>query len=123
MLELQGLTRRYGDLVALDDLSFTVADGQLFGFVGPNGAGKNHRHADHPWRAGARRRPGPLARTTHDGRDAQTRRLYARGLRLNVFSDVRSLAGCHRHAVNTGIDAPVAAGWHGGAPRVTAPER
>jgi ABC-type Mn2+/Zn2+ transport system ATPase subunit len=40
MLELQGLTRRYGDLVALDDLSFTVAEGQLFGFVGPNGAGK-----------------------------------------------------------------------------------
>jgi ABC-type uncharacterized transport system ATPase subunit len=39
-LELQGLTRRYGDLVALDDLSFTVAEGQLFGFVGPNGAGK-----------------------------------------------------------------------------------
>jgi ABC-2 type transport system ATP-binding protein len=40
MLELKGLTRRYGDLVALDDLSFTVAEGQLFGFVGPNGAGK-----------------------------------------------------------------------------------
>jgi ABC-type Mn2+/Zn2+ transport system ATPase subunit len=40
MLELQGLTRRYGELVALDDLSFTVAEGQMFGFVGPNGAGK-----------------------------------------------------------------------------------
>jgi ABC-2 type transport system ATP-binding protein len=40
MLQLQGLTRRYGDLVALDDLSFTVAEGQMFGFVGPNGAGK-----------------------------------------------------------------------------------
>jgi len=40
MLELQGLTRRYGDLVALDELSFTVALGQMFGFVGPNGAGK-----------------------------------------------------------------------------------
>jgi ABC-type glutathione transport system ATPase component len=37
---LQGLTRRYGDLVALDDLSFTVAEDQTFGFVGPNGAGK-----------------------------------------------------------------------------------
>ena len=40
MLQLQGLTRRYGDLVALDDLSFAVAEGQMFGFVGPNGAGK-----------------------------------------------------------------------------------
>jgi ABC transporter len=40
MLELQGLTRRYGDVVALDGLSFTVAEGQMFGFVGPNGAGK-----------------------------------------------------------------------------------
>jgi energy-coupling factor transporter ATP-binding protein EcfA2 len=40
VLELQGLTRRYGELVALDDLSFTVAEGQMFGFVGPNGAGK-----------------------------------------------------------------------------------
>jgi ABC-2 type transport system ATP-binding protein len=40
VLELKGLTRRYGDLVALDDLSFTVAEGQLFGFVGPDGAGK-----------------------------------------------------------------------------------
>jgi ABC-2 type transport system ATP-binding protein len=40
MLELKGLTRRYGDLIALDDLSFTVAEGQMFGFVGSNGAGK-----------------------------------------------------------------------------------
>ena len=40
MLQLKGLTRRYGDLVALDDLSFSVAEGQMFGFVGPNGAGK-----------------------------------------------------------------------------------
>ena len=40
MLELDGITRRYGDLVALDDLSFTVAGGRIRGFVGPNGAGK-----------------------------------------------------------------------------------
>jgi ABC-2 type transport system ATP-binding protein len=40
VLELRGLTRRYGDLVALDGLSFTVAEDQMFGFVGPNGAGK-----------------------------------------------------------------------------------
>ena len=40
MLELRGLTRRYGEVVALDDLSFSVREGQMFGFVGPNGAGK-----------------------------------------------------------------------------------
>lgn len=40
MLELDRLTRRFGDLVALDGLSFAVEPGQLFGFVGSNGAGK-----------------------------------------------------------------------------------
>jgi ABC-2 type transport system ATP-binding protein len=40
MLELDRLTRRFGDLVALDGLSFTVEPGQMFGFVGSNGAGK-----------------------------------------------------------------------------------
>jgi ABC-2 type transport system ATP-binding protein len=40
MLELDGLTRRYGDLLALDDLSFAVAPRRMLGFVGPNGAGK-----------------------------------------------------------------------------------
>ncbi|HVD15882.1 MAG TPA: ATP-binding cassette domain-containing protein [Actinomycetota bacterium] len=40
MLELKGLTRRYGDVVTLDDVSFSVGEGQMFGFVGPNGAGK-----------------------------------------------------------------------------------
>jgi ABC-2 type transport system ATP-binding protein len=40
VLELDGLTKRYGDTVALDGLSFAVAPGQMYGFVGPNGAGK-----------------------------------------------------------------------------------
>jgi ABC-2 type transport system ATP-binding protein len=40
VLELQRLTRRYGDLVALDGLSFTVARGSCSGSSGPNGAGK-----------------------------------------------------------------------------------
>ena len=40
MLELRDLARRYGDVVALDGVSFTVESGQMFGFVGPNGAGK-----------------------------------------------------------------------------------
>ena len=40
MLELDRLTRRFGDLLALDALSFTVEPGQMYGFVGSNGAGK-----------------------------------------------------------------------------------
>ena len=39
-LELCGLSKRYGRVVALDGLSFEVSKGQMFGFVGPNGAGK-----------------------------------------------------------------------------------
>jgi len=39
-VELDGLTRRFGDLVAVDALSFTVWRGELFGLVGPDGAGK-----------------------------------------------------------------------------------
>jgi len=40
MLELNGLTRRFGALTALDDLSFSVPAGQVIGFLGANGAGK-----------------------------------------------------------------------------------
>ncbi len=40
MLEIDHLTRRFGDLLALDELSFAVEPGQMFGFVGSNGAGK-----------------------------------------------------------------------------------
>lgn len=39
-LELQELSKRYGSVTALDGLSFAVQEGQMFGFVGANGAGK-----------------------------------------------------------------------------------
>src|SRR3954464_8005780 len=41
MIEARGLTKRYGDKVAVDDLSFTVQPGIVTGFLGPNGAGKS----------------------------------------------------------------------------------
>jgi ABC-2 type transport system ATP-binding protein len=39
-IEIQGLSKRFGDVVAVDDLSFTAREGAVTGFLGPNGAGK-----------------------------------------------------------------------------------
>ena len=41
MIEVRGLTKRYGDVLAVDDLSFDVEPGNVTGFLGPNGAGKS----------------------------------------------------------------------------------
>src|SRR5277367_6861 len=41
MIEARGLSRRYGDKLAVDGLSFTVRPGRVTGFLGPNGAGKS----------------------------------------------------------------------------------
>lgn len=38
---VDNLTKKYGELVAVDNLSFTVHEGEIFGFLGPNGAGKS----------------------------------------------------------------------------------
>jgi len=40
VIETNNLTRRFGTLVAVDHVSFSVEDGEIFGFLGPNGAGK-----------------------------------------------------------------------------------
>ncbi len=40
MIEARGLTKRYGDTLAVDNLSFSIAPGKITGFLGPNGAGK-----------------------------------------------------------------------------------
>ncbi|WFR66889.1 ABC transporter ATP-binding protein [Curtobacterium flaccumfaciens] len=41
MIEIQNLTKRYGEKTAVDDVSFTVRPGVVTGFLGPNGAGKS----------------------------------------------------------------------------------
>ena len=39
-IEVSNLTKKFGDLVAVDHITFQVRKGEIFGFLGPNGAGK-----------------------------------------------------------------------------------
>ena len=41
MIEINGVTKRYGEKVAADNVTFTVKEGEIMGFLGPNGAGKS----------------------------------------------------------------------------------
>ena len=41
MIEVKNVTKKYGKLVAVDDISFTIKEGEIVGLLGPNGAGKS----------------------------------------------------------------------------------
>jgi ABC-2 type transport system ATP-binding protein len=65
MIEVTGITKRYGDTLAVDDLSFDVKPGQVTGFLGPNGSGKSTTMRmimglDNPDAGTARVNGGPL---------------------------------------------------------------
>ena len=40
VIEISGLTRKFGKIIAVDNLSLSVPRGSIYGFLGPNGAGK-----------------------------------------------------------------------------------
>jgi len=116
MIEARGLTKRYGQTLAVDDLSFTVRPGMVTGFVGPNGAGKTttmrlilgldrptagavtidgkpHRQAASPMRE-----VGALidARAAHGGRSARNHLLclaYTNGISPRRVAEVLDIVG------------------------------
>src|SRR5712691_1974692 len=74
MIEAQGLTKRYGDTLAVDDLSFSVESGKITGFLGPNGAGKTTTMRmilglDRPTAGSVTVNGQPYARLAHPMRD------------------------------------------------------
>ena len=40
-IEVKDFTKKFGDFIAVDNISFEVEEGSIFGFLGPNGAGKS----------------------------------------------------------------------------------
>ena len=40
MIEVKNVTKKYGKVTAVDNISFTINDGEIVGLLGPNGAGK-----------------------------------------------------------------------------------
>jgi ABC-2 type transport system ATP-binding protein len=116
MIEARSLTKKYGDKVAVDDLSFTVKPGTVTGFLGPNGAGKSTTMRmmlglDHPTRGAALingkpytsarsplREVGALldAKDVHGGRTARAHLkslAQSNGLPLRRVDDVLELTG------------------------------
>ncbi len=116
MIEAKNLTKRYGDKVAVRDLSFTVGPGRVTGFLGPNGAGKSTTMRlllglDHPDRGTAtidgkryRELTTPLAtvgalleaKAVHPGRTAYNHLLclaQSQGIGKKRVSEVLDLVG------------------------------
>jgi ABC-2 type transport system ATP-binding protein len=116
MIEVRDLTKRYGDKVAVDHLSFTVEPGKVTGFLGPNGAGKSTTMRlvlglDHPNSGTAtingrpyHELPRPLrtvgalleAKSVHGGRSARNHLLFlaqTQGLPRRRVDEVLGLVG------------------------------
>ncbi len=116
MIEVRDLTKRYGDKLAVDHLTFTVEPGRVTGFLGPNGAGKSTTMRlvlglDHPTTGTAtingkhyQDLPNPLrtvgalleAKSVHGGRSARNHLLFlaqTQGLPRSRVDEVLGLVG------------------------------
>jgi len=116
LIEVQGVTKRFGAKVAVNDLSFTVEPGRVTGFLGPNGAGKSTTMRiilglDRPQSGTAtidgvpyRDLPDPLrtvgalleAKSVHTGRSAYNHLLFlaqSQGLRSSRVNEMLELVG------------------------------
>jgi ABC-2 type transport system ATP-binding protein len=121
MIEVRDLTKRYGEKVAVDHLSFTVEPGKVTGFLGPNGAGKSTTMRlvlglDHPNSGTAtingkhyHELPRPLrtvgalleAKSVHGGRSARNHLLFlaqTQGLPRRRVDEVLGLVGLYEVA-------------------------
>ena len=85
MIEVQGLHKRFGEVVAVDDVSFRAEDGVVTGLLGPNGAGKTTS-----LRILSTLITPDRGRATVDGLDCATQALEARR-RMGVLPDARGL--------------------------------
>lgn len=47
MIQIENLVKRFGSKYAVDDISFSIDEGEVVGFLGPNGAGQIHDHEYH----------------------------------------------------------------------------
>lgn len=112
MLEVDGLTKRFGDVIALDDASFDVAPGRIVGFLGPNGAGKTTTMRTifglvRPDRGEVRWRGRPVGpeQRVHFGYMPEERGLYPKmkvGAQLTYFAQLSGMNPSEARDATTG---------------------